>query len=106
MSVQGVAVEASELQALGEAIRALRGPRLSQVELAARAGLHNTYLSGIERGQRNPSWTVVRAIAAGLEVTVAELVRVAETLRDAGGRRQNARLLGGMRHAIRAPAGP
>jgi transcriptional regulator with XRE-family HTH domain len=83
VSPHEVAVEASELQALGEAIRALRGPRLSQVGLAARAGINNTYLAGIERGQRNPSWTVVRAIAAGLEIPLAELVRVADTLRDA-----------------------
>jgi transcriptional regulator with XRE-family HTH domain len=73
--------------ALGEAIRALRGPRISQAELAARAGIHKTYLSGIERGTRNPSWTVVRALATGLDVSMVELVRVTETLRVLTGRR-------------------
>ena len=46
----------------------------SQEELADRAGLHRTYISGVERGVRNPTVTVVEKIALALEVTTATLV--------------------------------
>jgi transcriptional regulator with XRE-family HTH domain len=46
--------------------------------LAQSSGLHWTYLSGIERGRRNPSLQVVAAIAASFDLTTAELVRRAE----------------------------
>ena len=45
----------------------------SQEELAFRAGVHVTYLSGIERGVRNPSLKNIRAIAGALGVPVAAL---------------------------------
>jgi transcriptional regulator with XRE-family HTH domain len=42
---------------LGRAVRRLRQiRRLSIDALADQAGMHPTYLSAIERGQRNPSW--------------------------------------------------
>lgn len=61
--------------ALGAAIRALRQRSgLSQEDLAAAAGIHTTYLSGIERGRRNPSWTVVGSLSRALGVSLLELV--------------------------------
>lgn len=42
--------------------------RLSQEELAARAGLDRTYVSGIERGRRNPSLRNIQNIAEALGV--------------------------------------
>ena len=45
----------------------------TQEEVAHRAGIHVTYLSGIERGVRNPSLTSICALAAGLGVPVSEL---------------------------------
>lgn len=36
-------------------------------------GIHATYLSGIERGVRNPSLRIIRALARGLGVAVSEL---------------------------------
>ncbi len=39
---------------------------LSQEELAARAGLHRTYISSVERGQRNVSLENIGALASGL----------------------------------------
>lgn len=47
---------------------------LSQEELAARADIDRTYVSGIERKVRNPTITVVARFAAALETTTADLL--------------------------------
>ena len=66
-------------QALGLAVREMRRRQaLSQEELAHRSGLHPTYISGIERGQRNPTWTSIGRLCQALGVTVSELARAAE----------------------------
>jgi len=63
---------------LGAAIRLLRQAREQTIEdLAADAGIHWTYLSGIEHGKRNPSWQVVSGISAALDVDLGEIARVA-----------------------------
>ena len=56
-----------------QALRRARG--LSQEELAHLANIHQTYLSGVERGKRNPSIVVLNRIAAAMQVDVEELVR-------------------------------
>lgn len=53
-------------------LRRLRG--LSQEELAHRADVHQTYLSGVENGRRNPSVLVLERIATALESDVEELL--------------------------------
>jgi len=54
---------------LGAAVREHRMLiRLSQEELADRAGKDRTYISGIERGRRNPSLDVLQSIADALGV--------------------------------------
>jgi transcriptional regulator with XRE-family HTH domain len=40
--------------------------RLSQEELAGRAHMDRTYISGVERGVRNPSLDAMQRIASGL----------------------------------------
>jgi transcriptional regulator with XRE-family HTH domain len=55
--------------------RLRRGKELSQEELAARADVHQTYLSGVERGKRNASVLVLERIANALSVDVAELFK-------------------------------
>jgi transcriptional regulator with XRE-family HTH domain len=56
--------------AFGEAIRCVRKQLgISQEELALECGLDRTYISGIERGTRNPSLTNILKIAAALQVT-------------------------------------
>lgn len=47
---------------------------LSQEDLAARADIDRTYVSGIERQVRNPTITVVAKFAEALETTTAELL--------------------------------
>jgi len=48
---------------------------LSQDKLAEKADLDRTYLSGIERGIRNPGVTVVIRIAHALGVSVDDLCK-------------------------------
>jgi transcriptional regulator with XRE-family HTH domain len=48
---------------------------LTQEQLAEKAGLHWTYVSGIERGVRNISIVKLSQVAAGLQVRVRDLVR-------------------------------
>lgn len=65
--------------ALGAAVRELRKDRgLSQEDLARASGLHPTYLSGIERGVRNPTWRSLGRVCEALGVRVAELAERAE----------------------------
>nr|WP_315054286.1 helix-turn-helix transcriptional regulator [uncultured Brevundimonas sp.] len=60
---------------LGARVQRLRQDQgLSQEEFADRAGLHRTYVSGVERGIRNPTVTVLGKLAEGLGVTLPELV--------------------------------
>jgi len=62
------------LLAFGEHLRSLRKKMgLSQEEIAHRAGIHVTYLSGIERGFRNPSTRNLRRLAQALGVPTREL---------------------------------
>jgi transcriptional regulator with XRE-family HTH domain len=73
--------------ALGAAVRKLRAERgISQEELADLSGMHRTYLGGIERGWRNPSYTNIRRIAAALEVPTSELMVQAEAIEAGSGR--------------------
>jgi transcriptional regulator with XRE-family HTH domain len=48
----------------------------SQEYLADLAGLHRTYMSGIERGVRNPSLLIVERIANALSISPSELLKV------------------------------
>ena len=46
----------------------------SQEELAFQAGLHRTYVSGVERGVRNPTVTVVDKLARALDQPMGGLL--------------------------------
>ena len=64
---------------LGHAIRRLRRARRMTIEgLAHAADMHPTYLSGIERGLRNPTWSKLIALAGALNVPIAEIARDSE----------------------------
>lgn len=77
------AVEAKspEHVALGRAIYALRvDAGISQEELARRAGMHRTYIGGIERGERNVSFANLLRIANGLDERPSKLLERCECL--------------------------
>lgn len=60
---------------LGVAIKKRRSElKLTQEQLAEKADLHWTYISGIERGIRNVSIVKLARIAAGLKVRIRDLV--------------------------------
>ena len=62
-------------RAFGNRLRSLRERReMSQEALAESAGLHWTYISGIERGIRNPGLNILARLAAALDVTLVALV--------------------------------
>lgn len=71
----------------GELVRRLRQERgFSQEEFSFRVGLHQTYVSSIERGERNVTIQTAQRIARALDTSLAgmfeELERKAE---DIGG---------------------
>ncbi len=53
--------------------RDLRG--YSQEQLAEKAGLHRTYISGIERQRRNPTISIIQDLALALEIDICDLVK-------------------------------
>jgi transcriptional regulator with XRE-family HTH domain len=59
---------------LGKRVRQLRNARgWSQEYLAERAGMHRTYMWGIEQGLRNPSIRHLTQVADALNVPVRAL---------------------------------
>jgi transcriptional regulator with XRE-family HTH domain len=65
--------------ALGRAIRRLRKHRKLTIEtLAHAADMHPTYLSGIERGLRNPTWSKLCGLATALGIPVSAVAAEAE----------------------------
>jgi transcriptional regulator with XRE-family HTH domain len=63
------------LKNLGRQLRALREQTgKSQDTLANDSGLHRTYIGAVERGERNPTILTLSRYAAGLGLTVADLV--------------------------------
>lgn len=60
---------------VGLNVRKFRQERAwSQEELAFEAGLHRTYISGVERGVRNPTVLVLKQIATALKVPAQKLL--------------------------------
>ncbi|WP_013325434.1 helix-turn-helix domain-containing protein [Gloeothece verrucosa] len=63
------------LRALGSQVKRHRTKLgLSQEELGFRSNLDRTYISGVERGVRNPSFTALVSLASGLGLTLSELL--------------------------------
>lgn len=69
--------ESDPRAALGKAVRDLRG-EMTQEALALRVGKAQGWISRLEAGEINVTVRNLWRIAAGLEVTVAELAAAAE----------------------------
>ena len=54
-------------------LRLLKG--LSQEDLADLAGLHRTYIGGIERGERNVAFLNMVRLAKALEIPLSDLMK-------------------------------
>lgn len=67
--------------AFGKVLRAKRKEaELSQEKLALDVGLERTFISMLERGQRQPSLTTILKIAPAVGCTAADLVAEVERL--------------------------
>jgi transcriptional regulator with XRE-family HTH domain len=72
-----------DVAALGRAVQAIRAERgISQVQLAKATSFRQSWISDVERGQRNPSWSNLVRLAEGLGVRTSALVKRAEALAD------------------------
>lgn len=69
-------MDSAVLKELGNRIREKRYTLgLSQEELAAKAGLDRSYIGGIERGERNMTFTVLCKISEALGCHVSALTK-------------------------------
>ena len=76
-------------EAFGLAVRAVREELgWPQERLAEGADVDDTYVSGLERGRRNPTLRTQDRIATALGVPLASLVADAEARRAAGQRKR------------------
>ena len=67
-------MDKSILKFFGKKIRTIRlEQKLSQEELAYKAGLHRTYIGMIERGEKNISLLNIEKVAKALGVKIQEL---------------------------------
>jgi transcriptional regulator with XRE-family HTH domain len=68
--------DADEIQRrFGDRLKEVRlAGGISQMELAHRSGLHPTYVSSVERGQRNVSLINIYRLAEALEIRPAGLL--------------------------------
>jgi transcriptional regulator with XRE-family HTH domain len=53
---------------------------MSQEGLGHSSGLDRSYVGGVERGERNPSYAALLKIAAALERPLSEVLRRAEQI--------------------------
>jgi transcriptional regulator with XRE-family HTH domain len=72
-------VEEALARRFGELVRRLRQEKgYSQEEFSFRAGLHQTYVSSVERGERNVTIGTADRIAKALGTTLAGLFKELE----------------------------
>ena len=70
------------LKSFGNAVRSARLDHgLSQEKLGFECGLDRTYISGIERGVRNPTLVVIAQIARALRLAPSVLLELGERAR-------------------------
>lgn len=65
----------NEITKFGKKLKEVRLKKdLSQGDVARILGVHRSYISGLERGRRNPSLLTVQKIAKALGVNVNKLI--------------------------------
>ena len=65
----------NEITKFGKKLREARlKKKLSQSDVAKILGVHRTYISGLERGRRNPSLLTVQKVAKALNISPKELL--------------------------------
>lgn len=106
---EAAAAVADRPAAVGPRIRALRDAMgMSLRDLSERSGVSAPMLSQVERGETSPTLAVAAKIAAGLELTLSQLLRLDEgqhvAVSRASGRRHSAR--GGHRFEELTPPMP
>lgn len=63
----------------GSRLREIRKQKgFSQEGFAEHAAVHRTYLGGLERGERNPTLTVIAKLARALDVSLPTLMTGSE----------------------------
>lgn len=71
-----MAKKKKECVEFGYAVRRLREEKgLSQESLAEKIDIHRTYIGGIERGERNPTLTVIHKISKALGIKPEQLLK-------------------------------
>jgi XRE family transcriptional regulator, regulator of sulfur utilization len=91
-AANGVTIDGDAIVTIGPRIRALReAMALSLRDLAERSGVSAPMLSQVERGETSPTLAIAGKIAAGLELTLSQLLRLDEAhhvVVSRGGRRR------------------
>ena len=65
----------NEVRKFGKKVREIRLKKnMSQGDIARILGVHRSYISGLERGVRNPSLLTVQKVAKALGVSSKELI--------------------------------
>jgi len=65
----------NDVKKFGKALREIRlKKKMSQGDIAGKLGVHRSYISGLERGKRNPSLLTIKKMAEALGVAPKELV--------------------------------
>jgi transcriptional regulator with XRE-family HTH domain len=66
---------ANDITKFGRALREIRlKKKMSQGDIAEKLGVHRSYISGLERGKRNPSLLTIKKMAQALGVQAKDLV--------------------------------
>lgn len=76
-------VKSAEHAALGRTIRELRARRdLSQEQMGEASLMHRNYVGAIERGEINPTFSILQKISRGLSIPLSEIFALYEHRRD------------------------
>jgi transcriptional regulator with XRE-family HTH domain len=65
----------NDVTKFGKALREIRlKKKMSQGDIARKLGVHRSYISGLERGKRNPSLLTIKKMAKAIGVEPKELL--------------------------------